>query len=334
MLFDLRPKENPSDLFGRDRELEELRRLINTEWIAVVGARMTGKTSLVKTFLNESSRKGKTTFYVNLMGASGLTEFLERLARAAGEKVVTREVSIKLPLLGIGKASRFVEDFFHMLRDGEVIVGLDEVQEMYRSTGQFLKILKLIHDSYPNVRFIFTGSMFGLMHTLLQPKVSSPMYGRKPARVELLPFPREESVRFLRAGFEEVGMRSEEGEIEEAVDMLNGYVGWLTYYGNLRCVRGMGREASLRGVVEEGKKVVKEELENFLKGRDRQAYLTVLKAASLGARWAEIRRSLGAGFNSKRLSDILRTLTASMLVEKRDRTYVVSDPILRRALLS
>jgi DNA-binding HxlR family transcriptional regulator len=85
-------------------------------------------------------------------------------------------------------------------------------------------------------------------------------------------------------------------------------------------------------VIDEGKKVVREELEHFLKGRNREVYLRVLKVASFGARWAEIRRALG--FNIKRLSDILKTLTASMLVEKRGRAYVVPDPILRRTLQS
>jgi len=55
------------------------------------------------------------------------------------------------------------------------------------------------------------------------------------------------------------------------VSALNGYVGWLTYYGNFRCIRGRSREVALEEVLAEGKKIVEEELESFLKGRDKDA---------------------------------------------------------------
>lgn len=73
MLFDLRPKESRKDLFGRERELLELERLTESEWVAVVGARMTGKTSLVKTFVAKSRRDDTLVLYLNLRepGESG-----------------------------------------------------------------------------------------------------------------------------------------------------------------------------------------------------------------------------------------------------------------------
>ncbi|MBS7637135.1 ATP-binding protein [Candidatus Bathyarchaeota archaeon] len=49
MLFDLNPKTSSKELFGRERELEELIRLVRARrWVAVLGPRMVGKTSLVK----------------------------------------------------------------------------------------------------------------------------------------------------------------------------------------------------------------------------------------------------------------------------------------------
>ncbi|MEM3082671.1 MAG: hypothetical protein QXM50_03890, partial [Candidatus Caldarchaeum sp.] len=54
MLFDLRPKERLKDLFGREEEYSKLVRLVeNGSWVAVLGKRMTGKTSLVKTLARE-----------------------------------------------------------------------------------------------------------------------------------------------------------------------------------------------------------------------------------------------------------------------------------------
>jgi len=64
--------------------------------------------------------------------------------------------------------------------------------------------------------------------------------------------------------------------------------------------------------------------------------MTVLKAISLGAKWGEIKRALEnkfGEFNNKRVSDILRVLTSSMLVEKRGEVYLIPDPILRKTVL-
>ena len=54
-LFDLRPKTSRRDLFGRERELEQLHRAVERglPLIAVLGVRRVGKTSLLKTFLGE-----------------------------------------------------------------------------------------------------------------------------------------------------------------------------------------------------------------------------------------------------------------------------------------
>jgi AAA+ ATPase superfamily predicted ATPase len=67
MLFSLKPKESRKELFDRNEEYEELTRLVNSGlWVAVLGKRMTGKTSLIKAFANENNG-----IYVNLMGAKG-----------------------------------------------------------------------------------------------------------------------------------------------------------------------------------------------------------------------------------------------------------------------
>jgi hypothetical protein len=52
-LFDLAPKESEEALFGRDREVAELTRLVEARrWVVVLGPRMVGKTSLVKAVRN------------------------------------------------------------------------------------------------------------------------------------------------------------------------------------------------------------------------------------------------------------------------------------------
>ncbi|MEM0313817.1 MAG: ATP-binding protein, partial [Candidatus Bathyarchaeia archaeon] len=99
-------------------------------------------------------------------------------------------------------------------------------------SGHLLKLLANIFNTYPNIVFIFTGSMFGLLKTLLEPKSTSPLYGRSPAKLYLQPFTREKAAEFLRKGFQEYREPIKEAEINEAVEKLDGIPGWLTLYGN------------------------------------------------------------------------------------------------------
>jgi AAA+ ATPase superfamily predicted ATPase len=54
-LFDLQPKCRREDLFDRERELSELHRAVERGYplVALLGVRCIGKTSILKTFLNE-----------------------------------------------------------------------------------------------------------------------------------------------------------------------------------------------------------------------------------------------------------------------------------------
>jgi AAA+ ATPase superfamily predicted ATPase len=114
--------------------------------------------------------------------------------------------------------------------------------------------------------------MVGLINKLLNPS-SSPLYGRKPTIINLQPFTEEESREFLTRGFNEFNVNINLEEVEKIVKRLNGYPGWLAYYGNFRCVRRLGIDASLKSVMSEGVKIFREELNNFLKDKKREIYI-------------------------------------------------------------
>ena len=314
-MFDLKPKESRAELFGRERELGLLHRLTRSEWVVVLGRRMSGKTSLLKTFLREVGG-----VYVNLMGVGSIKGLAYELAKAV--KSVRLEFDLRVVRVSW---TRLAEDIFARL-DGRV-VGLDEVQEL--PANYFLKLLKKLWDTY-NIRLVMTGSMMGVLDNLLEPGPGSPMYGRAPAVLRLEPFSREQSYEFLVKGFEECGLRVSKGEVEEAVELLDGYPGWLTYYGNYRCVRGYGHREALEQVYLEGRRVMQEELEMFLRNkRLREKYLDLLR--NLPARWSELERKMGV--NRKILSSMLKSLEKAMLIKKIGRTYTITDPVLRRLVL-
>lgn len=211
--------------------------------------------------------------------------------------------------------------------EGKVIV-LDEVQEV--SSPIFLRLLKRLWDSYPKLRIVFSGSMIGVMRRLLEPKQDSPLYGREPAKIVLRPFPRNVALDFLAKGFEECGMVAPLSELEEVVERFDGYVGWLTHYGNFRAVRKMRHSEALAATAEEAVMVWASELEHFLEGRRRDLYVKILRMASRGARWSEMKRELGV--NSKVLRDALRNLVDAMMVEGRNGYYTMPDALLREAV--
>jgi AAA+ ATPase superfamily predicted ATPase len=221
---------------------------------------------------------------------------------------------------------------------GDCVIELDEVQELAAISGHLLKLLANIFNTYPTTVFVFTGSMFGLMKTLLEPGPSSPLYGRSPAKLFLQPFERERAVEFLKKGIQEYRQAIKEDLINEAVERLDGIPGWLTLYGNNITVRKLPHQEALKETISEGIKIVEDELKHFLDGRDQTAYLAALKAAATPAHWNEIKGAIeirkGSPVNDATVYNTLQNLKAAMLIEEKENVYRVNDPMLRTLLLT
>ncbi|MDG6934561.1 MAG: ATP-binding protein [Nitrososphaerota archaeon] len=353
MLFDLNPKESPNELFGREEELDELVRLLRARrWVAVLGPRMVGKTSLVKV---ANTRIDQNAVYLNLWGVKGTQGLLSALVhglnssksllqkvrdgveRVEGLSVGPGGVSVAAPK----KPLRTMWDLLNMIgkQKGNYVIELDEVQELAVISGHLLKMLANIFNTYSNMTFVFTGSIFGLMKTLIEPKSSSPLYGRSPAKLYLRPFEKTKAVGFLNKGFKEYGIKVPHDGITDAIEeRLDGIPGWLALYGNNVAVRKMSFEKALSDTVSEGLKIVREELEHFLEGRDRSAYLAALKAAATSARWGELKGAMEARrqlpVNDATVYNVLESLKASMLIDEQEKVYRVNDPMLRTLLLT
>jgi len=80
VLFDLHPKETRSELFGRDSELDFIRRQVTAgNWVVISGQRGIGKTSLLKVALRELEGDGFKVVYINLRGVNSLKGLLSML---------------------------------------------------------------------------------------------------------------------------------------------------------------------------------------------------------------------------------------------------------------
>jgi AAA+ ATPase superfamily predicted ATPase len=354
-LFNLNPKETSRELFGREEELKELIHLIRAKrWVAVLGPRMVGKTSLLKVASTELEKARVRVVYVNLWGAKGTNGLLRALARGLNdEKSVLQKIKdvaqrIEGVSVGTGGISMTITrrpmvtvwDLLETIGNqaGDCVIELDEVQELAAISGRLLRLLANIFNTHPNIVFIFTGSMFGLMKTLLEPGSASPLYGRSPAKLYLQPFEKELATQFIKKGFEEHHLNMKAENTSEAVERLDGMPGWLTLYGNNMAVRRLSHQKALEETVSEGTKIVKDELEHFLEGRDKQAYLAALKVAATSARWTEMKGAVeiakASTVNDATIYRIIENLKAAMLIQEKENVYRINDPMLRTLLLT
>jgi AAA+ ATPase superfamily predicted ATPase len=352
-LFNLSPKESPKELFGREKELDDLVRLIQARrWVAVLGPRMVGKTSLLKAASVKLEKNKIKVIYANLWGARGTDGLLKALARGLNEEksLIQKVKSARIEGISFGpsgisvsfskKPMMTIWDLLDAIgnQKEDCVIELDEVQELASISGQLLKILANIFNTHPNITFVFTGSIFGLMKTLLEPQAMSPLYGRSPAKLYVQPFERAVSGQFLKKGIQECNLQIDQDAINQAVEQLDGIPGWLTLYGNKVSVQKLPHKQALQETTEEATRIVKAELDHFLENKDRQAYLAALKAASIASRWAEIKGAIQqtkqTAVNDASVFRILANLKAALLIHEVDGTYRVEDPMLRTFLLT
>ena len=359
MLFDIAPKERVEDLYDMRRELSSLEGFLSDPYVRMVvilGPRRTGKTSLLRVALNEL---GYPRLYVDARRVLGSREYFVREVKRGLEEMLSARRHRRLLLKALERVKGIsvggvrveleardfkatvvdvLESVDRELGGGFFILALDEAQEL--SAIRWLpKVLAYCYDTLRRVKVVVTGSEIRVLEDFLgEGDPESPLFGRPYAAVRTRRLSREEAIGFLEAGFMEVGMSIEEAVLREAVDRLDGVIGWLTYFGwhawkcgDLR--RGL-EEAVLRGSM-----LSRSELERFLARREeaRARYIAILKAASVRPlSWSQISRylmaELGRRIAPNQLARYLSSLVRYGFLEKAEGKYYVSDPLLREAL--
>ncbi|GAB6946204.1 ATP-binding protein [Vulcanisaeta sp. JCM 16161] len=354
MAFLDRPAEDPSELYDREAEIKQLRfSALNRAVTLVVGFRRVGKTSLVK-----AATKDIVRVYIDARRFEGMAymtvrDFLNEFAKSLSQLLPfsrrlidflsrVRGLSIMGLTIEFSGSARDISipSLFDALNDWalsegkHLVVIIDEVQELSRMRGfNLLPVFAYVYDNLRNISFIFAGSKVGMLYNYLRlNNPDSPLYGRYMEVIELRPFTREQSLDFLRRGFDKAGIAVSENIIDRAVDELDGVVGWLSLFG-LTYISNPGPEA-LNRTISIASGIVEEEFCNFVRAMGSRRYVLVINALKQGATWSEVKRYLelreGRPISDSEVTKLLRRLVDNGFIMKVDNQYVIADPILRR----
>lgn len=355
MLFSPYPKTKREELYDRDNELKELEEAIRRgeRLILLIGMRRLGKSSLLNVTLSElpnpSVKIDVRKIYSEYSSVNRYIIGKALLSSLSGKKRLVEEVKTFLSKVkGIAFSGMKVEitskDFsitglLEALNEyggerGRVVIAFDEAQFLrFGGATRYDGIIAYAMDNLENLTFILTGSEVGLLFDFLKfDNPEAPLFGRYHHDISLERFSKELSEEFLRKGFEEADFPVREREIEDAVEELDGIVGWLSLYGYIRVTRKINHKKALEEVLSEAKSVINTELSRLFTYSPR--YRVILKAVALGySRWSDIKDylTLKLGYiNDSNFSILLENLVKYGYVEKKEGRYAIADPVLAK----
>lgn len=335
MLFDPRPKSSRKELFDRERELNMLDRLVERgdPLILVLGIRRIGKTSLLKSFLEKWYG-----IYIDMRGIFRESDLYERVSESLssskwkikkflenirGVRIVGVEVRLKwrgkdsISLLGL------LEEFNKF---GErIVVVFDETQLVRPPISIEVKnTIAYTYDHLENITIILSGSEIGLLKNFVGVENrESPLYGRYAYELVVDRFSHDLSIEFLKQGFHEVGLDIGREVIEEAIDLFDGIVGWLVFFGR-SYIDGM---RNLESILDKAVNIALEELDKLSRNEK-----LVLKAIAYNSKsWSAVRRFIeeetGFTIPKSTLSRTIKKLEKLSIIEN----YEFLDPIYKQA---
>ena len=182
-----------------------------------------------------------------------------------------------------------------------------------------------------------TGSEVGVLKDFLRlDDRNSPLFGRARLEIYLKKFGREAALDFLKRGFQEVEMKVVEEELVDAVNRLDGIVGWLALYGYYRVSYNLPHNSTIERVEADAIELIAGELEKLVKFSPKR-YLAILWAITLGLKtWSTIKHyaeGIVGHIPDNKYDRLLQNLVKYGFIEKTENLeYRVIDPLLPKAV--
>ncbi|WP_456365332.1 AAA family ATPase [Thermococcus sp.] len=352
MLFNPKPKRKREELYDREDELSTIERSIKkgVPLVVLLGIRRLGKSSLLNVTLNESPVKGvkidarRVYSQLGSVPQSALAEvilkgYLKAFPRERIKEAIKGIRGVRIAGVGlelsVAKEVNLSEVLERINSLGErFVIAIDEAQYLRFSNSRYAELIAWATDELENVSFILTGSEIGLLEDFLRiHDPESALFGRAHVEIKLKRFERHQSLDFLRKGFEEIGLEVRDGGLEEAVDELDGIVGWLTLYGYNRYL-GLSHWEALKKLKEDAKRLVVSEFSRLRELSPR--YELAMKAVANGRhRWKEVKEAVelleGKKIDDKNFSNVLNNLVRYGYLEKTVEGYFIPDPLVELA---
>jgi len=360
MLFDPAPKENKSDFYDREKELNEIIEALKfgERLIVIYGIRRIGKTSLTKValkeinlpyilidtreiFYNENSITMQNLVKYVIRGFKNYMKLYEKLGinmKEALKKIkrihikgleieITPNSNISLTEI-LSEINEWCSK--HNMR---FIFIFDEAQYLRYSNIRYDGILAWAIDNLSNISFILTGSEVGILKDFMRLNdPNAPLYDRYRREIYIDRFTKEQSTNFLIKGFKELNIEPNINDIEDTTNTLDGITGWLTYYGYYRTIRKLPHKEAINKVFEEGYKIVSNELEKII-NPSKKRYIAILKSIAYGnTTWSDIKAyvTVRTGhITDTRLTELLKNLIKYGYITKENNEYKIPDPITK-----
>ena len=272
--------------FGRDNELDELRKireisLENSRFTVVTGRRRVGKTELIEQAFNDGRTK-----YLYFLVTNRAERELCGILQDEAEKVVDE------PILGrTERFSQLLEIVMKYSAAHPLTLVLDEFQEFDKINpaifGEIQGVWDRLHKK-SRLNLVVCGSVNRLMHKIFFDD-SQPLYGRNTGSIHLDPF----SVSLVKEIFRRYNPEGTNRDLLALWTLTGGVARYVELFMDAGAVT---RADMLRTVyslsssyVNEGKVILGEEF-----GKDHGVYFSILSTiASGGTAYSDIRNAIG-----------------------------------------
>ena len=266
---------------GRERELETLNKLFNSErfeFVVMYGRRRIGKTALINKFL-----ESRPAVYFTGVESSE-KQNLENFSRSIFEYS-----SFNADGLSFSSFQEALEHVFKMSENKRLILAIDEYPYAAASSKSLASTLQLLIDKYrekSKLMLILCGSSMSYMEKEVL-SYKAPLYGRRTAQMKILPFD------FFSARLMLNGKTTEEQAL--FYGMLGGTPQYL-----LQTEASLSVEENIKNIFLNPSSFIFEEPQNLLKQEVREpaVYNAVISAVASGAsKMSEISTKVGEQSN-------------------------------------